>query len=72
AMARGTRLETIGGSPPDLSALPPGCAFAERCALAVDACRAAQPQPVEFEPGHLARCLRTDEAGATAPVLITA
>ncbi|KAI1691712.1 amidase domain-containing protein [Ditylenchus destructor] len=28
SLARGTRLETIGGAPPDLSALPPGCAFA--------------------------------------------
>ncbi|RYF79210.1 MAG: ABC transporter ATP-binding protein, partial [Comamonadaceae bacterium] len=72
AMARGTRLETIGGSPPDLSALPPGCAFADRCSLAVDACRASQPQPIEFEPGHLARCIRTAEAAATAPVLLAA
>ncbi|WP_225784892.1 ABC transporter ATP-binding protein [Xenophilus sp. Marseille-Q4582] len=72
ALARGTRLETIGGSPPDLSALPPGCSFADRCALAVDACRASQPQPVEFEPGHRARCIRTAEASATAPTLLAA
>ena len=31
AMARGVRLETIGGAPSDLSSLPPGCAFAARC-----------------------------------------
>ena len=60
AMARGTRLETIGGAPPDLSALPPGCAFAERCKLATDACRAAQPPVVEFAPNHRARCIHTD------------
>ena len=70
ALARGTRLETIGGAPPDLSALPPGCAFAERCALASDACRAAQPPVVELAPKHRARCIHTDAAAAIAPVLV--
>jgi len=69
ALARGTRLETIGGAPPDLSALPPGCAFAERCALADEACRAAQPPAAELAPGHRVRCIRTDAATAMAPVL---
>jgi peptide/nickel transport system ATP-binding protein len=41
ALAKGTRLETIPGAPPDLSALPAGCAFASRCRLAADACRAS-------------------------------
>lgn len=70
ALARGTRLETIGGAPPDLSALPPGCSFAERCALASDACRAAQPPVVELAPNHRARCIHTDAAAAIAPVLV--
>ena len=70
AMARGTRLETIAGAPPDLSALPPGCAFAERCGLAIDACRAAQPATIELVPNHRARCIRTDAAAAIAPTLI--
>ncbi|RTQ35668.1 ABC transporter ATP-binding protein [Variovorax gossypii] len=70
ALARGTRLETIGGAPPDLSALPPGCAFAERCALASDACRAAQPPVVELASNHRARCIHTDAAAAIAPVLV--
>ncbi|RSZ44354.1 ABC transporter ATP-binding protein [Variovorax sp. 553] len=70
ALARGTRLETIGGAPPDLSALPPGCAFAERCALASDACRAAQPPVVELAPNHRVRCIHTDAAAAIAPVLV--
>jgi peptide/nickel transport system ATP-binding protein len=34
ALAKGQRLVTIPGAPPDLSRLPPGCAFAERCRLA--------------------------------------
>ncbi|HZF85683.1 MAG TPA: ABC transporter ATP-binding protein [Burkholderiaceae bacterium] len=66
AMAKGARLDTIAGAPPDLSALPPGCAFAARCALATDACRAAQPPVVEFTPGHQARCVRTDQTAALA------
>lgn len=70
ALARGSRLETIGGAPPDLSALPPGCAFAERCALASEACRAAQPPVVELAPGHRARCIHTGAAAAIAPVVV--
>jgi len=70
AMARGTRLQTIGGTPPDLSALPPGCAFAERCGLANDACRLAQPPKIELAPNHRVRCIHTGDAAATAPALI--
>ncbi|MEV4610234.1 ABC transporter ATP-binding protein [Neorhizobium sp. LMR1-1-1.1] len=32
------RLVTIPGSPPDLAAMPPGCAFAPRCGQASDIC----------------------------------
>ena len=72
AMDKGQRLVTIAGSPPDLSKLPPGCAFAERCRWADEACRTQQPPAVEIAPGHRARCLRTDAtnemtAEASAP-----
>jgi peptide/nickel transport system ATP-binding protein len=70
ALARGMRLETIAGAPPDLSALPPGCAFAERCALAIAPCRAAQPPAVELAPNHRARCIRTDAAATIAPLRV--
>jgi peptide/nickel transport system ATP-binding protein len=66
AMARGTRLRTIAGSPPDLANLPAGCAFAERCGFAQDACRQAQPGVVTLAADHAVRCLRTD-ATRTAP-----
>src|SRR5246127_3119305 len=33
------RLTAIDGQPPDLAALPPGCAFAARCAKTFDRCR---------------------------------
>ena len=65
-MAKGQRLATIGGSPPDLARLPPGCAFAERCAWAQPACRETQPPAVTIAPGHRARCLRTDATAAAA------
>jgi peptide/nickel transport system ATP-binding protein len=69
ALAKGARLETIGGAPPDLSALPPGCAFAERCSYADDGCRKTTPEVVMITPGHGARCLRTD-ATTTEHVIV--
>ena len=54
------RLETIAGSPPDLSLPQTGCAFAPRCTLANDACKQTQPDATAISPGHSARCLRLD------------
>src|SRR6201997_4075065 len=50
------RLTAIEGQPPDLAALPPGCAFAPRCEKAFDRCR--RETPPEFAPGgrRTARC----------------
>ena len=73
ALAKGARLETIAGAPPDLAALPPGCAFAARCALAAPPCQTTQPPPVALSAGHFARCLRTDAAaGLMAPAAVAA
>jgi peptide/nickel transport system ATP-binding protein len=60
-VAKGTRLETIPGSPPDLSNLPPGCVFADRCSLALDSCRESVPEIIKITPDHSARCHRTDQ-----------
>jgi len=54
----GKRLTPIKGAPPSLLNLPPGCAFGPRCPLAVDDCRAAEPQLVEVSAGHTTRCIR--------------
>lgn len=59
---RGQRLVTIPGRVPELVDLPGGCPFADRCALVVDACRAAPPPAVAVGPAHEARCLRLDVA----------
>ena len=60
-VTKGTRLETIPGSPPDLSNLPPGCVFAERCSLAIDSCRQSVPETIWLTPDHSVRCHRTDQ-----------
>ena len=64
-MPRGHRLATIPGRVPDLIDLPTGCGFADRCRLAVAACRAAPPPAIEVTPDHTARCIRLDAALAT-------
>jgi oligopeptide/dipeptide ABC transporter ATP-binding protein len=54
------RLEPIQGQPPNLLRLPPGCAFAPRCAYRMPICD--QPVPLyEFGQGHVARCYLYDE-----------
>jgi peptide/nickel transport system ATP-binding protein len=66
ALARGTRLATIAGNPPDLSALPPGCSFAPRCNLATQACLQSTPDAVRCSETHVVRCLHTQHASAPA------
>jgi oligopeptide transport system ATP-binding protein len=51
-------LPTIGGKPPDLARLPPGCAFAERCDYCQDACLVAIPPLREIGPERWTACRR--------------
>ena len=53
---KGEPLIPIPGQPPNLAALPPGCAFAPRCSLAGEACRALDPVTHAVGPRHHARC----------------
>src|ERR1700750_711525 len=64
ALAKGSRLQTIPGSPPDLANRPPGCPFAPRCFLAEERCRREMPLVAEIGPGHRVACWRTEEASA--------
>ncbi len=50
------RLAAISGQPPDLSRLPPGCSFAERCPKAFDRCHIEAPPETSPGPGRTARC----------------
>ena len=64
------RLTAIEGQPPDLSKLPPGCAFAPRCPRAFDRCLQSAPPEITPEDGRTARCwLATPVIGAAASVL---
>lgn len=53
----------LQGEPPSALSLPPGCAFAPRCPLAVDACRAAVPELRELGDGRRAACIRAEDVG---------
>ncbi len=59
---RGEKLASIPGQVPSLRNLPPGCAFASRCPLAVDRCRSEQPAVTIPEPERAVRCHRWDAA----------
>ena len=54
-----TALAPVEGSPPIMSALPPGCPFAPRCPLVIDRCLPEEPalEPVGA-PSHRAACIR--------------
>jgi peptide/nickel transport system ATP-binding protein len=60
------RLNEIPGTVPSLTNLPAGCAFAPRCKLAIDKCRAEYPPLQDFGSAHLAACWRADETVALA------
>ncbi|GAA1407524.1 peptide ABC transporter ATP-binding protein [Glutamicibacter uratoxydans] len=52
------QLPAIPGSPPDLAAAQPGCAFAERCPLgsAEKICHEQRPEAVVLASGAVSRC----------------
>ena len=58
---RSARLEPIPGLMPDPTKLPVGCAFAERCKYATDACRQAVPAEYRVSDTHTVACVRYQE-----------
>jgi oligopeptide/dipeptide ABC transporter ATP-binding protein len=54
-------LPQIGGSPPDLAALPAGCPFQPRCRQAEDRCATVDPPLHSIVGGHDAACLVPSE-----------
>jgi oligopeptide/dipeptide ABC transporter ATP-binding protein len=60
------RLTAIDGQPPDLAALPPGCAFSPRCPSVFDRCRKTPPPELTFGDNRSVRCWLADpDAGCT-------
>jgi oligopeptide transport system ATP-binding protein len=49
-------LATIPGQPPNLQALPPGCAFNDRCPYAFERCTAERPALASFAPLRQKAC----------------
>ncbi len=53
----GELLHTIPGTVPDLSRIPEGCRFADRCPRAVEACRGRLPKIKYVGEGQEVRCI---------------
>jgi oligopeptide/dipeptide ABC transporter ATP-binding protein len=53
---RGDDLKSIGGTPPDLNAIPDGCVYQARCPLARDICVAQRPPLESVAPGRKSAC----------------
>jgi oligopeptide/dipeptide ABC transporter ATP-binding protein len=60
------RLSEIPGMVPALTRLPPGCAFAPRCTLAIKRCHEEAPPLAEFGGHHAAACWRAAEMAAAS------
>jgi oligopeptide/dipeptide ABC transporter ATP-binding protein len=67
--ARRARLDPIEGQPPDLTRLPPGCAFAPRCAFRVERCLVERPvlRPAG-DDGHVSACWEIERLPDTTVV----
>src|SRR5919109_3846104 len=51
-----SELVEIGGQPPDLAHLPPGCPFVPRCPQHQPVCSQEYPPTVTIANGHIAQC----------------
>ncbi len=58
---KGQELYAIGGLPPNLTRMPPGCAFHPRCPRARDICVEKRPELIEHAPGRLSACHFAEE-----------
>jgi oligopeptide transport system ATP-binding protein len=58
---KGQTLAAIGGLPPNLMRIPPGCPFNPRCRMAQDVCRTDRPPLREVVPGRFSACHFAEE-----------
>jgi len=61
---RRAKLHPIDGQPPDLTQLPPGCAFVSRCAYAIDRCPHDVPALNAVAEGHWSACWVAETLGS--------
>jgi oligopeptide transport system ATP-binding protein len=67
---KGQQLAAIGGLPPNLMRIPPGCPFNPRCRYAQDICRVDPPPPLrEVVYGRMAACHFSELVLAHSPEL---
>jgi oligopeptide transport system ATP-binding protein len=67
---KGETLSAIGGLPPSLTNIPPGCPFNPRCHYAQDICRVDPPPPLrEVAPHRFAACHFSELLLAHSPEL---
>lgn len=53
---KGQKLSAIGGLPPNLTRIPPGCAFHPRCVMAQDICTTERPELLDVGPQRQSAC----------------
>jgi oligopeptide/dipeptide ABC transporter ATP-binding protein len=53
---KGQALVSIPGAPPNMLALPPGCAFAPRCPHVHESCLTTMPELHRVNASHHSRC----------------
>jgi oligopeptide/dipeptide ABC transporter ATP-binding protein len=60
ATAKGSsnRLPAISGRVPALGQIPPYCRFFDRCSMASEECKKAEPELREISSGHFVRCFK--------------
>ncbi|MBI4561362.1 MAG: ABC transporter ATP-binding protein [Candidatus Rokubacteria bacterium] len=64
---RKAKLNPIDGQPPDLTRLPPGCAFVPRCRYAVARCGSEVPPLMTVADGHQSACWVANQLGSEVP-----
>jgi oligopeptide/dipeptide ABC transporter ATP-binding protein len=60
---RKAKLQPIDGQPPDLTHLPPGCAFAPRCQYAIARCQTEVPPLIPVAADHASACWVAERLG---------
>lgn len=58
---KGQDLAAIGGLPPNLMRIPPGCAFHPRCVIARERCTTDRPELLPVGPDRAAACHYSEE-----------